>query len=364
MTKLLFFASDYSIGLSTLLTDQLLALYHAELPFIAVAGEKEQEAGLGEKVQHLNLELYRISGLDTHRNFHQLAKQIADIIRKKDIGFVHVQNNWQLVLVTYAKCFLLKRPKPKVIYTLHGFRHNHPIKAIIAKMIIGMELLCFADRVICMSSYLKKQFQLLSYKIELIPLGIPDDYFKVEHTICTNKGLQMLFPAQFRYGKNQDLIIRAFANHIKKTGDSVSRLILPGSGPLWDEMKKLASNMGIENRVVFPGQCTKEEVLRLYMESNIGIIASNSETFGQCIVEPFVLGRCIISTSVGIAPDIIKDGENGYLYKSENELTAIMGWLYSSPSKIEEAGCNNYEQRNLFRWNAITKQYIEMLERI
>lgn len=364
MTKLLFFASDYSIGLSTLLTDQLLALYHAELPFISVAGEKEQEVGLGDKVQQSNLELYRISGLDVHRNFHQLAKQIADIIREKDIVLVHVQNNWQLALVTYAKYFLLKHPKSKVIYTLHGFRNNHPIKAIIAKMIIGMELHCFADRVICMSSYLKKQFQLLSYKIELIPLGISDEYFKGEHTICTSKGLQMIFPAQFRHGKNQDLIIRSFANHIKKTGDTISQLVLPGSGPLWDDTIKLASDLGIENRVVFPGQCTKEEVLRLYMESNLGIIASNSETFGQCIVEPFVLGRCIISTPVGIAPDIIKDGENGYLYKSENELTAIMGWLYCSPSKIEEAGRNNYEQRNQFRWDAITKQYIEMLERL
>jgi UPF0755 protein len=56
----------------------------------------------------------------------------------------------------------------------------------------------------------------------------------------------------------------------------------------------------------------------LYLESNIGVIASSSETFGQSIVEPFVLGRCVISTHVGVADDILKDGImyplEGYIY--------------------------------------------------
>lgn len=127
----------------------------------------------------------------------------------------------------------------------------------------------------------------------------------------------MIFPAQFRHGKNQDVIIRAFAKHIKQTNDGDSRLILPGAGDLLNEMKRLADSLGISNRVEFPGLLSKEDIRQLYLKSNIGIVSSNSETFGQSIVEPFVLGRCVISRPVGIANDIIQNGVNGYIYNHE-----------------------------------------------
>ncbi len=49
MSKLLFFASDFKIGLSTLLADELIALYRYGIEVCAVAGENEQESGLSEK---------------------------------------------------------------------------------------------------------------------------------------------------------------------------------------------------------------------------------------------------------------------------------------------------------------------------
>lgn len=49
--KILFFASDYQIGLSSLLTDQLIALSRHDIDIYAVAGEKEQEKGLIEKIE-------------------------------------------------------------------------------------------------------------------------------------------------------------------------------------------------------------------------------------------------------------------------------------------------------------------------
>lgn len=61
----------------------------------------------------------------------------------------------------------------------------------------------------------------------------------------------------------------------------------------------------------FPGLCSKRQTKELYLQSNIGIVSSNSETFGQSIVEPFVLGRCILTTAVGVAPDIIATGKMG-----------------------------------------------------
>ena len=211
--KLLFFTSDYKIGQSSLLTDQLMALHKSELELVAVSGENEQEKGLKERIEDIGIDVRRIEGLDVHANFMGLARQITDIVRKEDIRCVHVQNNWQILLVVFVKFILLRRFGLKIVYTLHGFRHNSPVKSVIARIIIGAVLLLFANRVICMSTYLKRKFYFLGRKAVLIPLGISDEYFLPEHPQLPKHGLQMVFPAQFRYGKNQDLIIRAFANN-------------------------------------------------------------------------------------------------------------------------------------------------------
>ena len=359
--KLLFFASDFRIGLSALLTDQLIALFRTGIDVCAVAGENEQEPGLTEKVNADNIPLVRITGLDVHRHFNMLAHELSQIVLREHVDVVHVQNNWQLALITWVRIKLMFKRRFKIVYTLHGFRHNSKWKSLVAQIVIGIALFLFADKVICMCTYLKKKFQLLSYKIVLLPLGIPDNFFVVEQPSLPANGLQMIFPAQFRQGKNQDLIIKAFSRHIAKTGDNISHLILPGNGPLLEEMKELAARVGIANRVEFPGLCTKEKIFRLYLKSNIGIVSSNSETFGQSIVEPFVLGRCVLSTPVGIALDIIQKGKNGYLFTDETSLTNIFFSLYQSPQLLEAIGNNNFKQRNLFRWEKICTEYQQKL---
>ena len=105
---LLFFASDFKIGLSTLLTDELIALYRYGIEVCAVAGENEQESGLSEKIKIEAIPIFRIDGLDRHEKFKELAISLIDIMVKNKIRVVHVQNNWQLALMAYVKfklCF-------------------------------------------------------------------------------------------------------------------------------------------------------------------------------------------------------------------------------------------------------------------
>ena len=360
----MFFISDFMIGQSCLTTEQMLSINKSTLNIIAVSSEKEQEPGLKDKCRLAGADVRRILNLDEHKNFRLLAKQIAKLIRKEDIHCVHVQNNWQMMLVVYAKYILLKCYDIKILYTIHAFRNNHPVKSIIARITIGCMLGLFATKVICMSSYLKQKFRFLGKKIALLPLGISNEYFHSEHPALPLNGLQMIFPAQFRKGKNQDVIIKAFAKHIELCKDYQSHLYLPGNGEFYEDMKKLASDLCIADRISFPGRITKRDLLQMYLKCNIGVIASNSETFGQSIVEPFVLGRCIVSTHVGIADDIITNGENGYFFSSQDELVNVFGKLYKNQELIVNAGIMNFKGRNTFSWDNVTKQYIELINKL
>lgn len=132
--------------------------------------------------------------------------------------------------------------------------------------------------------------------------------------------------------------------------DSESYMILPGNGPLWEDMKKLASALYLQDRISFPGLCSKRQTKELYLQSNIGIVSSNSETFGQSIVEPFVLGRCILTTAVGVAPDIIATGKNGFFFRNQDELTILFDKLYKDQSIIDKTGENNFLKGKMFQW--------------
>ena len=362
MRKLLFFASDFRIGLSSLLTDQIIALKQAGVDVIGVAGTNEQEPGLGDILKSEGVNIERVPGLDEHNDFKRLVSEIIRVVIDDNIECIHVQNNWQLAIASAVRLRLFFKRRFKIVYTIHGFRNNSPAKAIIARFVIGSALHLVADHVICMTTYLKKKFLLLSYKIKLIRLGIKDDYFIESFVKPTTHGLNIVFPAQFRIGKNQDLLLRSFANYIKLTGDDKALLTLPGTGELLDKMKKLATELGISSQVIFPGFVSKDEIKRLYLNCNLAVITSNSETFGQSIVEPYVLGRCIASTPVGIAPEIINDN-SGFIFSNESELTEILVKLSKNKDLLISYGENNFANKDQFRWGAITAEYIEKILR-
>ena len=354
---LLYFCSDFAIGLSAMMIDQLIAIKKAGINVIAIGGDTEQEKGLSEFASKNGVDIIRIKGLDKHENFNMLTSTISEIVKSNNVDIIHVQNNWQLTLVGIMKFKLARKNRPKVIYTVHAFRHNHPIKSKIAQLMIGGALFLFADHIICMTDYVKNKFKVLTYKIKKIPLGVKDNYF-TETFNCPNvDSLKIIFPAQFRTGKNQDLIIRAFYEFIKVSKDKHAKLILPGNGDLLNAMKSLTRELGIENQVIFTGFVPKDIVKNLYLESNVAIVASNSETFGQSIVEPFVLGRCVVSTPVGIAPEIIKKDKNGFIFNTKEDLTKILIKLNENKDALRTIGLNNYNLRDQFNWKNVTEIY-------
>lgn len=359
--KLLYFASDYSIGLSCLQVQQTIAIKKEGIPIICVAGDTEQEKGLTEQMQDAGMNLIRIKDMDIHQDFKNLSEQIGRIIEENEIQIVHVQNNWQLMLVAYYKFKTLKPKSFKVMYTLHGFRHNHPIRSLIAIAMIGLALSLFANRVFIMSNYVKNKFFFLGKKMRKMYLGIDTSFFEKETNEVDIERLRLIFPAQFRTGKNQDMIIDAVAAYIQQTGDTSIELYLPGEGPLLDNYKKQVKEKGLEANVIFPGQCSKLKIKELYEFCNLGVVSSNTETFGQSIVEPYVLGRCVLSRNVGVASDIIKDGESGYIFDDSESLLRILLQLSNEKEKIKEIGNHNFENRTIFSWEKIIKQYKEIL---
>lgn len=358
-TKILFCASDYSIGLSSLLVRQAKSLQHAGLHPIVVSGEGEQESGLREELKREGIETVIIPGLDKHSGFTELARELSLLIKDQRIEICHVQNNWQLALMTVCKW--KTDSKFRILYTLHGFRHNSPIKSRIARWVIGLFLLIAADRVIYMSSYVRRCFSFLGKKLVYHPLLIDESfYLSSRRPDIREQGILAVFPAQFRSGKNQDMLIHTVANLVKR-GCRI-HLTLPGDGPLLGDCKELSGALGIGTHVSFPGRLDKDHLIACYEGCNVSIISSNTETFGQSIVESMATGCLIVSRPVGIAADIIENGKNGFIFRGEQELLDILTDLCSGrydARSIADAGRRTAEQ---FRGKFLAPEYAKIID--
>lgn len=361
--KILFFAES-GLGNSSLLIDQISALYEKHKSVYVILSDIDQEDGLTNKIKELSVPYTILPGIYGHHSFKSEAKILKDIIEQENIDVIHVQTNWELGLIVYLKYLLRCRKKTKIVYTVHGYRNNKKYQKNIALLLLTIVLGLFVDKIICTCSSLKNKIQILSYKIIILPLGIDNNFFSTQkHTLICDS-LKLIYPAQFRIGKNQDLVIKAFAQYTQKVQDKDSILYLPGDGEFLVEMKKLSNLLNLDGQIIFPGRVTKKEILHLYEQCNTAIIASSSETFGQCIVEPYVLGLNIITTKVGVAPDIIVDKKNGRYFKTQEELVGILSYFHDNPNKIRQSGDYNYEKRDTFRWDVITEKYLECLSKL
>jgi glycosyltransferase involved in cell wall biosynthesis len=228
-----------------------------------------------------------------------------------------------------------------------------------------MLLFLFSDKINSPTSYTAKKFGVLKNKMITIPLGEDPLFFNKSKPIQLNSKLGIIFPGQFRTGKNQDLLIYATHDYMEQTGDKNIVLYLPGSGDLLPIAEKLAKNLGISDSVVFPGQLSREEVLDLYNKCQIAVVPTNSETFGHCIAEPLVLQRILITRRVGVAIDVVKHGENGFFFESREDLVNLLKEIRKMNFEVlTEISKKAKETGEIFRWESIAmRHYHEIFKR-
>ena len=208
-----------------------------------------------------------------------------------------------------------------------------------------------------MSSYVSRRFWFIKYKTDIVFYIMSKPEFNKPENHIFASPLNMVFPAQFRYGKNQQIFIKAVAKYIKRTNDHSVKLYLPGSGPLLKKCINLTNRLNLEKNIIFPGKLPHNEVIDLYEKCNIALVSSNVETYGRCIAEPYTLGRCVITKKTGVAIDIIENTKTGYLFTSTNDLVNILIYLYNNPTQIIYVANNAFKTKSIFSTKNVLDSY-------
>lgn len=120
----------------------------------------------------------------------------------------------------------------------------------------------------------------------------------------------LMHVSNFRPVKRIDDCIHAFAK-IKSSSKLPARLVLCGDGPKREGAENLAQEYGLADEVLFVGQVPN--IADYLSVADLLLVPSETESFGLAALEAMACEVPVIATNVGGLPEVVIDGENGYL---------------------------------------------------
>ena len=152
--------------------------------------------------------------------------------------------------------------------------------------------------------------------------------------------------AVLREEKKLSTLIEAFKAVLSQ--DPRARLLIVGDGAEKDALQQQARLLGIADACIF--EAATKEPAKWMRAIDVFVLTSNSEAFPNSLLEAMACGCCVVSSRVGGTPELIKDGENGFLFQPSDtgHLAELLCTLTASADlrlKTARAGVAFTQQR-------------------
>lgn len=164
-------------------------------------------------------------------------------------------------------------------------------------------------------------------RIVVLPNAIPDNVLNLSDSKLNEEQLNdeqvrpvtVLFLSNLLPDKGPMNFLRA----AKKVLEEEKGIKFVLAGPprnleFFSSLNKFIEEEGLKGHVYLPGGVYNEDKDRLFREADIFVFPAKNEAFGLVNLEAMQWGLPIVTSPVGAIPDVILDGENGYIVDPEN----------------------------------------------
>jgi D-inositol-3-phosphate glycosyltransferase len=210
-----------------------------------------------------------------------------------------------------------------------------------------------------------RYYQARPEKIGVVPCGVNMELFRpVDKAEARQKlGLTderiLLFVGRIDPLKGIGQLLKAIP--LVKNRDGLKLLIIGGdenSKADVEELKKIAAEMGIGDKVVFQGLIKQDKLPYYYSAADVCVVPSYYESFGLVPLESLACGTPVVATDVGDLRNIIKIGETGYVVadNSPDKLAAGINSILARPVRDKESALAIRASVSRFNWANIAEE--------
>jgi N-acetyl-alpha-D-glucosaminyl L-malate synthase BshA len=295
-----------------------------------------------------------------------LAVRMHEVVLTHDLDLLHCHYAIPHATSAWIAREMLRQQHRdvKVITTLHGtditLVGQDPSFNPITKFSIEK-----SDRLTAVSEYLRKETY-NAFGCDKCDVGViynfidPDVYDRSKYPATLKEQLGKSEPvlmhiSNFRRVKRVRDVVQIFA---RVHAELPSRLVMVGDGPDRPEAEDEVRHLGLESQVFFLGKL--DVVAPLLASADLFLLPTSSESFGLSALEALASGVPVIGTRAGGLPEVVRDGETGYLCEVgdvEGMSEAALSILTNREKwrAMSELGASDARAR--FSLNEIVSQY-------
>ena len=213
--------------------------------------------------------------------------------------------------------------------------------------------------------YVKSDKTFDDSKIKVITPGVnlqvfqPGNRSKAKEKLSLSSGKMVLYAGRVEPLKGIDIAINAIS---KLELNEVVDLIVVGGDSTSDtivaELKELARSFGIYKQVKFVGSVRQSLLAEFYRAADALIFPSYYESFGLVALEAMASGTPVVASRVGGLPQLIKNGETGYLvpFRCPESFTEKLEVILSNPILQDAIGASARRDAMDYSWGNAAKK--------
>ena len=192
-------------------------------------------------------------------------------------------------------------------------------------------------------------------------------YDDIDITVSQKQTNSILWAGRLIDSKHPELAVKV-ALQLKQAGYNFSMNII-GTGQTGDDISSLISEYNLNDCVHMLGSMPPEKVREYMEQSEIFLFTSDrNEGWGAVLNEAMNSGCAVVASgAIGSVPFLIRDGENGFIYRDGDidDLYEKVKYLIDEREKSADLGKNAYMTLSDL-WNAETaaERFIKLVEMI
>lgn len=263
----------------------------------------------------------------------------------------------------YALAVFLLHKRVKFVYTIHSDAYRE--SAIWDRRFMLLKRQAFKMgyiHPITISKESKRSFsEFYGFDSTLIYNGIPDYTYdtkvrKLTAYRFTDKTRVFLHPGRITEAKNQIVLVKVF-NRLISEDDVV--LLIAGQKQdmqIWSELEPY-----LNERIIYLGE--RSDVRDLLAESDAFCLPSIWEGMPVTLLEALSVGCIPICSPVGGIPEVITNGENGFLSSDSSEeayYKALKSFVSCTNIEVMDMKQKCLKTFDKFRISEVVKKYIEV----